>query len=307
MIGYSNPVSNSSQTELEAPLSCMDLDTESNILLFPGLEQLFTSPISIIKYNDISQQNHQEQECQIDTPSQQLSSNNVRISSFSFSGSYVNSPNDNEKLKVQSTPLRKAFAPKQGHACCRLPSDQVAEMLKENMRYMEMNPTPGCFVRRNSPFSIIESSQLDEEYPHDIFLVDCRWNFEYEGGHIHSATNYNDAQKMRNDLVVEKLLSLNPDTDIIFYCEFSQVRAVKMSDYLCKIDSIYNKDPQFSKIYVLDGGYSKFFEEYPELSTTGRYVSEKTKEYELYVSKYSNFGKYDMNIPDTETPMDEVE
>ncbi|CAL6104184.1 Rhodanese-like_domain-containing protein [Hexamita inflata] len=206
-----------------------------------------------------------------------------------------------------TTPQRRAMAPKLGQQCCRLQGNQVAEMLKENMRFMEMNPTPGCFVRKNSPFSIIESSQLDEEYPHDIILVDCRWNFEYDGGHIHSATNYNDAQKMRNDLVVEKLLSLNPDTDIIFYCEFSQVRAVKMSDYLCKIDSIYNKDPQFSKIYVLDGGYSKFFEEYPELSTTGRYVTEKTREYELYVSKYSNFGKYDMNIPDIEVPIDEVE
>ncbi|CAL6104188.1 Rhodanese-like_domain-containing protein [Hexamita inflata] len=305
MIGYSNPVSNSSQTELEAPLSCLDLDTDSNILLFSGLEQLLTSPC-IAKYNnDMSQQIRLEQECQIDTPSQQLS-NNARISSFSFQSSYISSP-ESDKTKIQSTPLRKAFAPKQGHACCRLSSEQVAEMLKENMRFMEMNPTPGCFVRKNSPFSIIESSQLDEEYPHDIILVDCRWNFEYDGGHIHSATNYNDAQKMRNDLVVEKLLSLNPDTDIIFYCEFSQVRAVKMSDYLCKIDSIYNKDPQFSKIYVLDGGYSKFFEEYPELSTTGRYVTEKTREYELYVSKYSNFGKYDMNIPDIEVPIDEVE
>jgi rhodanese-related sulfurtransferase len=60
--------------------------------------------------------------------------------------------------------------------------------------------------------------QVDAE----LFIVDCRFSYEYEGGHIKGAINVKTPEEL------EKFFLESPITDrkviIIFHCEFSSHR-----------------------------------------------------------------------------------
>lgn len=69
---------------------------------------------------------------------------------------------------------------------------------------------------------------LDGKYSrsYDRFIiVDCRFEYEYEGGHIQGALNYND-----KDLLASKLFEPKTParTLLIFHCEYSAHRAPMM-------------------------------------------------------------------------------
>ena len=60
-------------------------------------------------------------------------------------------------------------------------------------------------------------------------IVDCRFDYEYQGGHIKTAININDPAQMKEFFLkdretIERLMS----TVIIFHCEFSQKRGPEM-------------------------------------------------------------------------------
>lgn len=66
---------------------------------------------------------------------------------------------------------------------------------------------------------------LDGKYGqcYDRFIIiDCRFEYEYEGGHIEGAINVNDKERLATQLFV----SLPPEnTLLIFHCEYSAHRA----------------------------------------------------------------------------------
>jgi M-phase inducer tyrosine phosphatase len=69
---------------------------------------------------------------------------------------------------------------------------------------------------------------LDGKYTHHYdrsVVIDCRFEYEYEGGHIHGAVNYNDKELLSKELFVS-----NPGdkTLLIFHCEYSVHRAPTM-------------------------------------------------------------------------------
>jgi hypothetical protein len=68
------------------------------------------------------------------------------------------------------------------------------------------------------------------EYYHDLKILDCRFEYEFEGGHLQGALNFSDPRKLPN-------LVLNSTNDnagenrvnlMIIYCEYSMDRAPKM-------------------------------------------------------------------------------
>ena len=69
---------------------------------------------------------------------------------------------------------------------------------------------------------------LDGKYG-DIYeqslVVDCRFEYEYEGGHIEGAVNYNDKEQFANSLFEG---SRSGNTLLIFHCEYSACRAPLM-------------------------------------------------------------------------------
>ena len=53
-------------------------------------------------------------------------------------------------------------------------------------------------------------------------IVDCRFEYEYDGGHIGGAVNYNDKEALAKKLFEE---TSTGNTLLIFHCEYSVHRA----------------------------------------------------------------------------------
>ncbi|XP_027519652.1 M-phase inducer phosphatase 2-like isoform X2 [Corapipo altera] len=97
--------------------------------------------------------------------------------------------------------------------------------------------------------------------------VDCRYPYEYEGGHIKGAVNLPLHQDVEQFLLDQPILPMDTSKRviIIFHCEFSAHRGPKMCRFLREKDRSCHEYPQlhYPELYVLKGGYRDFFLQYP--------------------------------------------
>ncbi|ESN89917.1 hypothetical protein HELRODRAFT_143032, partial [Helobdella robusta] len=111
-------------------------------------------------------------------------------------------------------------------------------------------------------------------------IVDCRYPYEYEGGHIKGAINLYTKQAVINELMYNSNEYLSRERNkrsiIIFHCEFSSERGPKMNRYLRNRDREANGDnyPQlvYPEIYLLEHGYKEFFQHHRCHCTPASYV-----------------------------------
>ncbi|NXA75021.1 MPIP2 phosphatase, partial [Thryothorus ludovicianus] len=98
-------------------------------------------------------------------------------------------------------------------------------------------------------------------------VVDCRYPYEYEGGHIKGAVNLPLQRDVEEFLLEQPILPLdaNKRVIIIFHCEFSVERGPKMCRFLRERDRSCHEYPQlhYPELYVLKGGYREFFFQFP--------------------------------------------
>lgn len=145
----------------------------------------------------------------------------------------------------------------------------------------------------------------------DYIVVDCRFPYEYNGGHIKDAINvfepdplerffveqfdcpespvspqsplFNVSERLRQILFKD-----SKNICIIFHCEFSQHRAPKMYRFLRELDRKVHEEtyPElyYPNIYVLEGGYRGFFE---------------------HLAHRENVDKAKYCVPDNYIPMDD--
>jgi M-phase inducer tyrosine phosphatase len=111
-------------------------------------------------------------------------------------------------------------------------------------------------------------------------VIDCRFEYEFEGGHIDGAVNYND-----KDIITDQLFeaSLPGKTLLIFHCEYSAHRAPIMARHVRQHDRATNAEhyPRltYPEVYILDGGYSGFFSDHRERCFPQNYVEMDAKEH----------------------------
>lgn len=97
-----------------------------------------------------------------------------------------------------------------------------------------------------------------------FLLCDCRYPYEYDGGHIKGALNLH----MENE--IEELLKkpIVPVDEakrviVIFHCEFSSERGPRMCRFLREKDREINGTDypklHYPELYILKGGYKEFF------------------------------------------------
>jgi M-phase inducer tyrosine phosphatase len=95
-------------------------------------------------------------------------------------------------------------------------------------------------------------------------VIDCRFQYEYDGGHIHGSVNINDAEQLDPLFFV----NVTRRTLLVFHCEFSQVRGPDLAELFRKIDRQMNEacypKLHYPFVYVLHGGYSAFHDAFPE-------------------------------------------
>ncbi|XP_069755302.1 M-phase inducer phosphatase 1-B-like isoform X2 [Narcine bancroftii] len=107
---------------------------------------------------------------------------------------------------------------------------------------------------------------LHGEYDHllgGIYIVDCRYPYEFEGGHIKGALNLHTADDAVEYFLKEPIISQSKDKRliIIFHCEFSSERGPKMCRSVREEDRSMNDYPNlyYPELYILKGGYKAFF------------------------------------------------
>lgn len=111
---------------------------------------------------------------------------------------------------------------------------------------------------------------LKSDIPNFI-VIDCRFDYEFAGGHIEGAVNLSSPEQLKEFLFssqerLEELMTQR--TMLIFHCEFSERRAPFMYSCLRDNDRRSNIDvyPRlfFPEIYVMEGGYAAFWQNYKD-------------------------------------------
>ncbi|KAH3847582.1 hypothetical protein DPMN_089908 [Dreissena polymorpha] len=96
-----------------------------------------------------------------------------------------------------------------------------------------------------------------------LTVIDCRYPYEFEGGHIKGAVNLYTKQAI-DEFIHNSATSSEKNHVLIFHCEFSSERGPKMYRHLRSLDRELNIDSypklNFPEIYLLEGGYKAFYE-----------------------------------------------
>ncbi|KAA0721853.1 M-phase inducer phosphatase 1 [Triplophysa tibetana] len=145
----------------------------------------------------------------------------------------------------------------------------------------------------------------------DFLIIDCRYPYEYQGGHIKGAINiYTESQiqqavfqalektelypdrsvsswGQQSDSMPEKSAanekgSSSPRKLIVFHCEFSSKRGPHLCQYLRRLDRSLNVYPNlhYPELYLLLGGYKQFQSCYPDMCEPCGYIPMRQQEYQ---------------------------
>lgn len=144
------------------------------------------------------------------------------------------------------------------------------------------DPASGPFpVVQNCDFPSISPSCLKgllagKESHHDlsIHIFDCRFPYEFMGGHIEGAQRIDSPQALETFYIDHE--EEGQEMAIIFHCEFSSVRAPKLYRHMRQLDRMKHlptyPELAFPHMYILDGGYKAFFEQSPGQCEPQEYV-----------------------------------
>ncbi|KAJ7694203.1 hypothetical protein B0H17DRAFT_1159248 [Mycena rosella] len=105
----------------------------------------------------------------------------------------------------------------------------------------------------------------------DYHVIDCRFDYEFNGGHIKGAVNLNAPGDVEDFLLRTSLKKPKPSvsgdparkTILVFHCEFSVKRAPTFAKHLRAKDRALNNHVypkiHYPELYILEGGYSQYF------------------------------------------------
>ncbi|XP_067296863.1 cell division cycle 25 homolog d isoform X2 [Pseudorasbora parva] len=128
----------------------------------------------------------------------------------------------------------------------------------------------------------------------DFLIVDCRYPYEYQGGHIKGSVNLYTESQIRHAVHqdsagAQPYKSLpgeegsSPRKLIVFHCEFSSERGPHLCQYLRRLDRCVNAQVypnlHYPELYLLLGGYKHFYASYPDLCDPCGYVPMRQREY----------------------------
>ncbi|PIC52288.1 hypothetical protein B9Z55_002457 [Caenorhabditis nigoni] len=119
--------------------------------------------------------------------------------------------------------------------------------------------------RSISPKTLLsEFQRLGDDFHKTYMIVDCRFPFEYKGGHVKGAINVFRHDKIKSTFFPEDLTFCSfPKRIPIFYCEFSQKRGPAMAHAVRSIDRVRNElrypHVEYPEMYLLDYGYKSLW------------------------------------------------
>jgi rhodanese-related sulfurtransferase len=168
-----------------------------------------------------------------------------------------------------------------------------------------LRSTDIAFGRIDSKYLAELIEKMGEEFYKKYVLIDCRYPFEYDGGHIKGAINLYDPELLRSTFY--PTMESHQPSPIhlkrpIFYCEYSSVRGPNMANALRELDRHLNHDRypyvDYDQIYVLSEGYRHFYHN-TDAEThcePPSYISMKSKMHIKELQKYS-FHQKTVGLP----------
>ncbi|SCU81745.1 LAFA_0C06920g1_1 [Lachancea sp. 'fantastica'] len=101
-----------------------------------------------------------------------------------------------------------------------------------------------------------------------VHIVDCRFEYEYQGGHIGQAININTRDALESHFFRDTNQIANHEQPplMVFHCEFSSYRGPIMASHLRNCDRMLNHENypklHYPDILIVRGGYKSFFDRY---------------------------------------------
>ncbi|KAJ2925223.1 hypothetical protein H1R20_g11875, partial [Candolleomyces eurysporus] len=209
-------------------------------------------------------------------------------SSFDAEGPDMSSPAQAYAKRQQFKTIRRCdgtedFRPLTGATAMVLNESPATRLMKapglpgfgDNERHgkiLPCHPVPEDGLMRIKPETL--NNLLDGKYEgaiHDFHIIDCRFDYEYKGGHIAGAVNINTTSGVEELLLGPSLTKPRPSvsgdsmkkTVLIFHCEFSAKRAPTFAKHLRARDRAMNNHNypkiHYPEVYVLEGGYCHYF------------------------------------------------
>lgn len=111
-----------------------------------------------------------------------------------------------------------------------------------------------------------------------VHIVDCRFEYEYQGGHIGDAINISSQTSLESVFIHNRknYCKSHLPSLVIFHCEFSSYRGPIMASHLRNCDRMLNYDNypklHYPDILIVEGGYKSFFEKYSHRCFPRRYI-----------------------------------
>ncbi|KAA6401796.1 MAG: putative mitotic inducer phosphatase Cdc25 [Streblomastix strix] len=134
-----------------------------------------------------------------------------------------------------------------------------AEQKQFKLSFLPEEIENGMFVDAEILIDYLIGRRNDAPY----MIVDTRWPYEYEGGHIITALNIWSRQSIQKHFF-ERVLEHHENLLIFFHCEFSTHRAPALATHLRNLDRQNNQYPKldYPYIFLIKNGYSYFYEKY---------------------------------------------
>ncbi|XP_028293659.1 M-phase inducer phosphatase 2 [Gouania willdenowi] len=99
-----------------------------------------------------------------------------------------------------------------------------------------------------------------------VIVIDCRYPYEFEGGHIKGALNLHQEDQVQDFLLQTPIIPSCAEKRvvIVFHCEFSSERGPRMCRFVRERDRSMNEYPQlfYPELYILKGGYKEFYQHF---------------------------------------------
>jgi len=113
-----------------------------------------------------------------------------------------------------------------------------------------------------------------------VIIVDCRFDYEYKGGHIRGSINLVSQDDIEKTFFTTPQTLAGDRTAIVFHCEFSKNRGPRTCKYTRERDRQIHGLKFFPKLYypelyVMEGGYKQFHLQHPDLCEPQGYTSMK--------------------------------
>nr|XP_027200950.1 M-phase inducer phosphatase 3-like [Dermatophagoides pteronyssinus] len=177
--------------------------------------------------------------------------------------------------------------------------------LIQNSKHQDLRSID-CHVLAN----LLQNQQYMEKI-RSFTIIDCRYPYEYDGGHIRTAINLYTQEHIINRFIKTKPKEAdcfnNSDDDddkqssndkrdiLIFHCEFSSERGPSLCRFLRNKDRVKNSrvypNLHYPEIYLLEGGYKEFYQHYSNLCEPCSYQPMHSKNHEEDLKKFRTICK----------------